>query len=259
MMSPARRPTSTSTAGTSSTRALLISAELSRASSSDTNRHPLPERWHSASARRCASGTGRTATRPERSRSKPRHEPDRHEPFPLWPTHWPKPADAGNAVVGPPPEVAACRRRRPRAAPRPLLLLGLDLRDVAIRGRSSNFSGPHPWKPELLAHELGPPLRFGYSRVHGSTHPFLGFSNARLFLPLARFDPRVLEGRIGASAHGRSRRVHRDLLPGRHRLRLLGLALRKKGHFWERVADRLFLVGLACTVGDTIVLVVSIT
>ena len=39
----------------------------------------------------------------------------------------------------------------------------------------------------------------------------------------------------------------------------LALRSEKQAHFWERVADRLFLIGLACTVGETIVLVVSIT
>ncbi|WP_155996396.1 hypothetical protein [Verrucomicrobium sp. 3C] len=39
------------------------------------------------------------------------------------------------------------------------------------------------------------------------------------------------------------------------------LALRsgKASSFWERAADWLFLLGLACTAGETVVLVVSIT
>ncbi|MDD2676718.1 MAG: hypothetical protein PHP75_04540 [Methylacidiphilaceae bacterium] len=39
------------------------------------------------------------------------------------------------------------------------------------------------------------------------------------------------------------------------------LALRsgKDGGFWERAADWLFLLGLACTAGETVVLVVLIT
>ncbi|MDD2676717.1 MAG: hypothetical protein PHP75_04535 [Methylacidiphilaceae bacterium] len=39
------------------------------------------------------------------------------------------------------------------------------------------------------------------------------------------------------------------------------LALRsgKEGGFWGRAADWLFLLGLACTAGETVVLVVSIT
>lgn len=39
----------------------------------------------------------------------------------------------------------------------------------------------------------------------------------------------------------------------------LALRSEKRADLWERFADRLFLIGLACTVGATIVLVVSIT
>ncbi len=39
----------------------------------------------------------------------------------------------------------------------------------------------------------------------------------------------------------------------------LALRSERRANFWERVADGLFLVGLAFTVGETIVLVVSIT
>ncbi len=39
----------------------------------------------------------------------------------------------------------------------------------------------------------------------------------------------------------------------------LALRSERRAGFWERVADRLFLVGLGCTVAETVVLVVSIT